>query len=260
MERESRLEALAPVLVFIAFIGLWQLLCTALELPLYLVPGPLAVFSAAVDKAELLATATMWTAAGALTGLLTSLVLGSLVAIAFSQSRLIARSFYPYAIFLQTVPVVALAPLIVIWFGPGFASVVVVSVMISLFPVITNGTTGLTRVDPQFVELFALQNATRMQVLRKLRLPGSIPYFVTGARISSGLSVIGAIVGEFFAGYGSESLGLGYVVIQTSGQLKTDLLFAAILASTLLGLVLFAVVTFVGKLLLKRYRGREQEM
>ncbi|MGB1276618.1 MAG: ABC transporter permease, partial [Nannocystaceae bacterium] len=233
MTATTRATAIAPLVVFAAFVGLWQLACTLFSLPVFLVPGPGQVLDAALRQHSLLLTATAWTAAGALSGLFVSLLLGSVIAIAFSQSKLIARSFYPYAIFLQTVPVVALAPLIVIWFGPGFTSVVVVSVMISLFPVITNGTTGLTRIDPQFLELFVLNNATRWQVLTKLRLPGSIPYFVTGVRISSGLSVIGAIVGEFFAGYGSESFGLGYVVIQASGQLKTDLLFAAILASTL---------------------------
>jgi len=250
---------LPPLVVFAGVLLLWQLLCTALALPAYLVPAPTRVAAAALANAGALATATGLTAAAAVLGLLISLALGTAIAVVFSQSRLLARSFYPYAIFLQTVPVVAVAPLIVIWFGTGLASVVLVSVMISLFPVITNGTTGLTRVDPQFLELFAMRDASRLQVLLKLRLPGSVPYLVTGAKISSGLAVIGAIVGEFFAGYGAAGYGLGYRILQASGQLKTAELFAAILACTLLGLVLFAAVSLLGELVLRRWRGRESE-
>lgn len=259
MSEPLHARILPPLVVFAGVLALWQLLCFALALPAYLVPAPTRVAAAALASAGPLATATGLTAAAALLGLLISLVLGTAIAVLFSQSRLLARSLYPYAIFLQTVPVVAVAPLIVIWFGTGLASVVLVSVMISLFPVITNGTTGLTRVDPTYLELFAVRDASRLQVLLKLRLPGAVPYLVTGARISSGLAVIGAIVGEFFAGYGTAGYGLGYLILQTSGQLKTAELFAAIFACTLLGLALFAAVSLLGELVLRRWRGRESE-
>lgn len=260
MTREPlRARLLPPLLVFALVLLLWQLLCSALALPVYLVPSPARVAAAALATAPALATATALTAAAAVLGLLISLSLGTAIAVLFSQSRLLARSLYPYAIFLQTVPIVAVAPLIVIWFGTGLTSVVLVAVMISLFPVITNGTTGLTRVDPQYLELFAMRDASRRQVLLKLRLPGAVPYIVTGAKISSGLAVIGAIVGEFFAGYGSAGHGLGYLILQTSGQLRTADLFAAILACTLLGLLLFAAVSVIGDRVLRRWRGREHE-
>lgn len=248
-----------PLVVFAGFLLAWQLLCTALAVPSYLVPTPTRVAAAAIDNAAALATGAGLTALAALLGLLISLLLGTTVAIAFSQSRFLARSLYPYAIFLQTVPIVAVAPLIVIWFGTGLASVVLVAVIISLFPVITNGTTGLTRVDPQYLELFAMRDASRAQILLKLRLPGAVPYLVTGAKIASGLAVIGAIVGEFFAGYGAAGFGLGYLIVQSSGQLKTAELFAAIFACTLLGLLLFAAVSLLGELVLRRWRGRELE-
>lgn len=252
-------RVLPPLLVFAGVLLIWQLLCMAFAVPAYLVPTPTRVAVAAIANAGPLASATGLTAAAAVLGLLISLLLGTAIAVVFSQSRLLARSLYPYAIFLQTVPVVAVAPLIVIWFGTGLASVVLVSVMISLFPVITNGTTGLTRVDPQFLELFAMRDASRLQVLLKLRLPGAVPYLVTGAKTSSGLAVIGAIIGEFFAGYGAAGYGLGYRILQSSGQLKTAELFAAILACTLLGLVLFAAVSLLGERVLRRWRGRESE-
>ena len=118
---------------------------------------------------------------------------------------------------------------------------------------------ALTRVDPQYLELFAMRDASRAQILLKLRLPGAVPYLVTGAKIASGLAVIGAIVGEFFAGYGAAGFGLGYLIVQSSGQLKTAELFAAIFACTLLGLLLFAAVSLLGELVLRRWRGRELE-
>ncbi len=248
-----------PLLVFAGFLGAWQLLCVLLAPPAYLIPAPTRVAAAALADASALATGTALTALAALTALVISLVLGTAIAVAFSQSRALARSLYPYAIFLQTVPIVAVAPLIVIWFGTGLTSVVLVAVMISLFPVITNGTTGLTRVDPQYLELFAMRDASRLQILLKLRLPGAVPYLVSGAKISSGLAVIGAIVGEFFAGYGAAGYGLGYLIVQNSGRLKTADLFAAIFACTLLGLLLFAAVSLLGELVLRRWRGREHE-
>lgn len=248
---------LPPLVLFALVVVAWHLACVALDLPAYLVPAPLAVALALAAHAAELARATALTAAGALAGLAASLVLGTLGALAFAHSRWIARAVYPYAIFLQTVPVIAIAPLVVIWFGTGFPSVALVAFIISVFPVLSAATTGLTRVDPGHLELFQLHRATRLQTLVHLRLPGSIPHIVSGARIASGLAVIGAIVGEFFAGYGAADYGLGYVIILTSGQLRTDHLFAAILASTLLGVAMFAAVSAVGDRVLRRWRGRE---
>ena len=250
--------ALPPLLFFLVFAAAWQLAIVLLEIPPFLLPGPLAIGIAALENGPALLSATGVTAAGALAGFTLSQLVGLLVAFAFAEWELVRRAGYPYAIFLQTVPIVAIAPLIIIWFGPGFPSVVVVSFIISLFPVITNGTTGLTRIDPDLRELFALNNATRLQLLLKLKLPHAVPYLVAGARISSGLAVIGAIVGEFFAGFGSTRFGLGYLVVLTSGQLKTAYLFAAILASTLLGLAIFWLTGRAGDALLARWGGEER--
>ncbi|MGF1466832.1 MAG: ABC transporter permease [Sandaracinaceae bacterium] len=256
--RQVARTALPPLVVFVVFLAAWELAVVSLDLPGYLLPAPSAVAAEVRGSAPELAAATLQTALAALGGFGLSLLAGGLVAFAFSQSSWIRRSFYPYAIFLQTVPVIAIAPLIVIWLGTGIQSVIVASTIISVFPIITNGTTGLTRLDPGHRELFAMHNASRWDVLVKLRLPASVPYFVTGAKVSSGLSVIGAIVGEFFAG-STERFGLGYVIIVTSGQLRTARLFAAVLASTLLGLLLFAVVSGAGDAMLRRWRARETE-
>ncbi|RMH71925.1 MAG: ABC transporter permease [Gemmatimonadetes bacterium] len=243
-----------PLLVFCLFLLIWQSVTVIFDVPSFLIPAPVQVFTVAWQNAPTLLMASGLTTAGALGGFFSSFLVGLLVAFAFSQSYLIQRSFYPYAIFLQTVPIVAIAPLIIIWFGTGFFSVVLVSFIISVFPIITNGTAGLTRISPHLFDLFAINNASRWQILWKLRLPNAVPDLVTGAKISSGLSVIGAIVGEFFAGYGTDQYGLGYLIIVTSGQLKTAYLFAAILMSTMLGLLIFGVVSGLGNLLLIRWQ------
>ncbi len=255
--------AAPPVGMFLLFLLAWRLYAGGLALggatilpgqPPYLVPTPGAVFTAARENAATLLSATLLTAAGALAGFLGSLLAGSLVACLFSQSVLIRRAAWPYAIFLQTVPIVAVAPLIILWFGHGFAGIATTAFIVSLFPIIANGTAGLTALDRSAVELFQVNNATRWQLLWKLRLPGAVPSFVTGAKTASGLSVIGGIVGEFFAGYGAGRFGLGYYIFQTSAQLKTAALFAAIIASTALGLVAFGVVGIIGDRIAGRWR------
>ena len=243
-----------PVLLFLIVLAAWQTATSVEKIPRFLLPGPADVLRAARDNFPKLAAATGVTAAGALCGFAASVLGGTLIAVVFSQSALIRRSFFPYAIFLQTVPIVAIAPLIMLWSGPGFRSVVIVAFIVSVFPVVTNATAGLTRIDADLVDLFRLHGASRWQTLIKLRLPSSVPSIVTGARTSSGLAVIGTIVGEFFVGYdASERFGLGYLIQQSSDQLKTDVLFCAVLSSTLLGLVVFAAVGLAGATILRRW-------
>ena len=245
--------ALPPLMFLLLVLCAWQGAVALFDIKPFLLPGPLLVARAAVENLPRLLSAALLTAIGAVLGFALSLAFGFLVSLLFSQSRLIERSLYPYAIFLQTVPIVAIAPLIVLWIGYGLPGVVAVAFIISLFPVIANTTAGLTRVDPNLLDLFVLNNASRWQILFKLRVPGAVPQMLTGARISSGLSVIGAIVGEFFAGYGTRDFGLGYLIILTNGQARTDYLFACILFCTILGLSIFAAVGALSGFLLRRW-------
>jgi NitT/TauT family transport system permease protein len=257
MKRVGRwlLEVATPPMAFFALVvAIWQAATTFWSIPIYLVPPPGRVLAAAEEHAADLASATWLTAGGALAGFGLSLLAGTLLGLVFSQSRIVERSVYPYAIFLQTVPIVAIAPIVVMWCGNGFGSVVAVAFILGLFPVITNATAGLTRVDSQLVELFEIHNATRIQQLLKLRLPNAVPQLVTGAKISCGLSVIGAIVGEISAGFGTQSFGLGYLISMTSGRLDTAYAFAAVLASTLLSIAIFAAVNAVGATILTRWQ------
>jgi NitT/TauT family transport system permease protein len=240
--------------LFLLLLLLWEAAVDLFGIKSYLIPSPAKVGRAIAQNGPELGGAMLLTAGAAVCGLALSLLTGALISFAFSQSRIIQRSFYPYAIFLQTVPIVAIAPLIILWFGSGFLSVVIVAFILSLFPIITNGTAGLTTVDRDLIDLFEVNNASRAEVLIKLRLPNSVPYFVTGVKTSSGLSVIGAIVGEFFAGYGTDRFGLGYLIVFTAGQLKTAYLFAAILASALLGLVIFGAASLVGNWIVSRWQ------
>ncbi|MGD9722982.1 MAG: ABC transporter permease [Pirellulales bacterium] len=245
--------ALPPVALFAVVILAWQGATALFEVPAYLVPSPARVLGAAREHARDLASAAATTAGGALAGFVLSLAAGTALGLLFSQSRMIARSMYPYAIFLQTVPIVAIAPLVVMWFGNGFWGVVAVSFILGLFPIITNATAGLTNIEATHLELFEMYNASRWQTLVKLRLPNAVGYLVTGAKTACGLCVIGAIVGEMFAGYGAEGFGLGYLISMNTGNLDTAYAFAAVIASTLLSIVIFVAVNALGTTVLARW-------
>jgi NitT/TauT family transport system permease protein len=255
LARRSLLTAvLPPIVLFLVVLVTWQVVVQRWKIPPYLLPSPTDVGRAACENFAKVASATGITAAGAACGFAVSLIVGVLIAVAFSQSSIVRRSFFPYAIFFQTVPIVAIAPLIVLWSGTGFRSVVLVAFIVSVFPIITNATAGLTSIDPDLLDLFRLHGASRRQTLVKLRLPSAVPSTVTGAKSSSGLAVIGTIVGEFFVGYDpSEHFGLGYLIQEATTQLKVDLVLCAVVLATLLGLIVFGSANLVGALVLKRY-------
>jgi NitT/TauT family transport system permease protein len=166
---------------------------------------------------------------------------------------LLERALYPYTLFLQTVPIVAIAPLLVLWFGPGQRAVAASAFIVSVFPVIANTLSGIRSVDPALRDLFRLYGARRFATLLKLELPSALPHIFTGLRIASGLAVIGAIVGEFVAGFSEGTSGLGILVLASYRQLRTDLMFAAVLCAAGLGIVLFGAVSLAGARLLRRW-------
>jgi NitT/TauT family transport system permease protein len=242
-----------PLALCLLVLTAWQAGTAWFDTPKFLLPAPLAVFESIISNLPVLASATAITGAAAVSAFAASLVIGTAIGFVFSQSPIIRNSGYPYAIFLQTVPIIAIAPLIVTWFGRGFSSVVIVGFIISVFPIITAATAGLTAIDADLLDFFRLHNASRWQLLWKLRLPSAVPQIITGAKTSSGVAVIGAIVGEFFAGLPGKRFGLGYLVRQKADMLKTDELFAAVIASTLLGVVIFTVVNLAGATILARW-------
>jgi NitT/TauT family transport system permease protein len=212
------------------------------------------VARAAVSHASTLLPALATTALAVAIGLALSIAVGLVAAIALSASRWVERAFYPYAIFFQIVPIVAIAPLLVIWFGYGLRSVVAAAFIVSVFPVIANTLAGLLSVDPALRDLFRLYGASGWARLVKLSLPWALPNVLVGLRIAAGLAVIGAIVGEFVGGG-----GLGVVVLEAMRQQRTDLVFAAVLHAAALGLALFAAVNAASHLALRRWHSQEKD-
>lgn len=240
---------LAAGLVFLAW---WQLV-RYFQVPAYLVPSPQSVAETCWNDRSRLLSSFLQTGFAASIGLLLSTVVGLCIGILFAQSSILRLALYPYAIFLQTVPIVAIAPLLVLWLGYGIQGVIAVAMVLSIFPIIANVTAGMTSIPSPLRELFQLYRASRWQHLWKLQLPYAVPNLVTGIKTSSGLAVIGAIVGEFFVGYGNQSVGLGYLIRSSSDILQTATLFAAVLLSTLLGVTLFATVSLLSEFVLRRW-------
>jgi NitT/TauT family transport system permease protein len=242
------------VLVAVIAIAGWYLLtATVYAGKGYLVPSPQEVAAAVAENAGVLLVATLTTLKEATFGYLLAIVGGISLAAVLSQSKLLERSIYPYAVLLQTVPVVAVAPLIVLWFGYNDLSVVIISLIMSLFPIVNNTLLGLRSTSRNLIELFALHNKSRVTAFWKLQLPGALPHIIGGLRISAGLSVIGAIVGEFIIGSGNAQGGLGVQIVFAQGRMYTALLFAEVIAATLLGFFFFMIVSAIGNRLLKNW-------
>ena len=252
MTRGAR-RALPPVAALAILLGAWESIARGLAIPAYLLPPPSAIATTAWRELGELSGAALVTGRAALYGFALSAVLGGLSAVVLSTSRSLERALYPYTVFLQTVPIVAIAPLLVLWFGAGLRAVAVSAFIVSVFPVIANTLAGIRAVEPALRDLFRLYGASRLATLVKLELPAALPSAITGLRVAAGLAVIGAIVGEFVAGFSEGGAGLGILVLSSYRQLRTDLLFAAVLFASALGLVLFGAVNLLGYLLLHRW-------
>jgi NitT/TauT family transport system permease protein len=249
---------LPPVTVFILGTLLLEMLVRWLEIKPYILPAPSAVYRAMITKRADLLAALVSTAKAALIGFALSAVLGMLIAMVLSTSRVVQRAFYPYTVFFQTVPIVAIAPLLVIWFDFGLKAVAVSAFIASVFPVIANTLAGLLSTDPALRDLFKLYEAGPVATMLKLRLPWALPDIFTGLKIAAGLAVIGAIVGEFVAGVLDQNAGLGVAVLVAKKYGHTDFIFAAVLAASVLGLAMLTAINIAGWLLLRRWHASEQ--
>ena len=225
---------LAPVVVGILFLLVWELGVRLTHTPPYLLPGPILVFQTLITEWGMLLPSLWITFKITIVAFVAAMISGLFVAILFTQSKWIERSFFPYAVILQTTPIVAIAPLIILWVrqlvpgdGSTFVSLVVCAWIVAFFPILSNTTLGLNSADHNLVNLFQLYKASRWQRLLYLQLPSAMPYFLAGLRISGGLALIGAVVAEFVAGTGGTQSGIAYQILMSSFNLQIPRMLTA---------------------------------
>jgi NitT/TauT family transport system permease protein len=240
-----------PLLLILGLSLLADVALDVAKVPAYLCPRPLDVLRSAMDHGRDLIVALSRTGWAALIGLLGSALGGGLIALGLSLNAWIRRAVYPLMVFFQTVPIVAIAPMMVIWVGYGRPAVTLSAFIVSLSPIVANTLQGLLSADPSLLDLFRMKKASPWITLIELRLPSAIPQYLTGLRIAAGLSVIGAIVGEFVADTFDGGGGIGTLIEGAIKEQETALVFAALLGSTLLGLIFFMSVGGISHLALR---------
>lgn len=256
-DRDRVARVLAPVAVAMVMLGIWQALVTALEVPYYVVPSPVQIFTTLIEDWSLLMGSLYETLKVTVIAFVLAVVIGTCVAFLFVQSRWLEISFFPYAVLFQVTPIVAIAPLIIIWADEPQTALVICAMIIALFPIISNTTLGLRSVNPGLMNLFRMNKASRIQVLWRLRIPSALPYFFGGLRISSGLALIGAVVAEFVAGTAGTNAGLAYQILQAGFALDIPLMFAALLMISVTGVLLFLCMSFLSRLALSGWHESE---
>lgn len=248
------LQILFPLALGVAVLGFWEWIVAARAIPPYVLPAPSAIFRAFIGNFGSLMQSLLSTLTVTLEGFAAALVAGVSLAIAFSQSRLMERALYPYAVVLQVTPVVAIAPLILIWVGFEHISLALalIAALVAFFPILSNTTLGLKSADFQLVDLMRFYGASRWQILWRVRLPTSLPYLLGAMKIAGGLSLIGAVVAEFVAGSGTAT-GLAWRIVEAGNRLEIAMMFAALTLLALLGIAIFALFSALEWALLHRW-------
>jgi ABC-type nitrate/sulfonate/bicarbonate transport system permease component len=232
------LDRALPGLFFIGLLVAWQLACDIFKVPDFLLPSPLAIIGKIAEIPDRMLMHLLVTLREVVFGFAVATLGGIFLATVTAHSRFLARTLFPMLVVSQTIPTVAIAPLLVIWFGPGDVARLTVVFLIAFFPIVVNTTAGLLRVDAELVDLVRGLNASRWKIFTKIRLPNALPHIFTGMRISIALSVIGAVVAEFVAA----TAGLGYLVFSGATNMDTKLVFAAVVLLGLMGIILFQLV------------------
>ena len=233
-----------PVVILLIVLGIWEGVVHLFEMPRYILPAPSKIVVTLFTEHAQLLKHTLVTLEEMLLGFVLAVSIGVPLAVLMFEFPALEKAFYPYVIGSQTVPVFAIAPLLVLWLGFGIASKVVMAALIVFFAIVLNTLDGLKSTDPDTVDMFQILRATRWQILWKVRIPSALPFIFSGAKIGISISTIGAVIGEWVGA----KAGLGYLMLYANGQLQISLVFAAIFCLTILGLSLFGVMT-----LLERY-------
>jgi ABC-type nitrate/sulfonate/bicarbonate transport system permease component len=252
MNAQRLLVWLPPALLIAALVGLWELLSHTLDVEPWLLPAPSLIGNEIGDSFSLLMRHTRITVQEILVGFSIAAGLGALLAAAIAWSRIVERSLYPIVIASQTIPVITLAPLLLVWVGPQMTSKVIVVVLISFFPVVVNLVDGLRSADKEMSDMLRTLGARPVQLLLKLKLPAALPYLFSGLKVAAVTSVIGAVVGEWVGGQG----GLGWLMKVSGPQFRTDRVFAAIFILSLVAVALFLAVVAAERWFLRRHGPR----
>lgn len=244
---------LAPMIVGVLFLASWEVAVAVYRVPTYVLPGPVLIAKTIVSDWDTLSGALLVTLRITFAALVAAVVLGIGLAVVFTQSKWLEMALFPYAVILQVTPIVAIAPLIIIWVGDVTLSLLVCAWIVAFFPLLSNTILGLNSVDQNLTDLFRIYGASRWQTLRLLRLPAALPYMLGGLRISGGLALIGAVVAEFVAGSGGTASGLAYRILESGYQLKIPRMFAALTLISLSGIAIFLATTWISHVLLHRW-------
>lgn len=248
------LSFFAPIITFLLLLFAWELTVSFQNIPKYILPAPTDILDSLLINYSDLLRSTFITFRITLFAFIIASFLAIFIAILFSQSKIIELSLYPIAVIFQVTPVVAIAPLILIWVGLDNAefAILILAVIVAFFPVLANTNLGIRSVEKNLSELFSLYEANRLQRLFKLQLPYALPFILTGMKTSIGLALIGSVVAEFVAGSGT-STGLAWRIIEAGNRLDVPKLFAALILLVVLGVFLFLIMSLLEKILLKRW-------
>lgn len=252
--RTTVFRLISPIMLGIGLLIFWEVMVRVLDVPVFVLPGPLAIFEALVANFGSLMASARATLTITLAAFLVALLAGVGLAILFSRSRLVELMVYPYAVALQVTPVVAIAPLILIWVGYERIelALLILATIVAFFPILSATTLGLKSVDHGLRDLFRLYGASRWQTLVKLELPSTLPLLLTGMKTSGGLALIGAVVAEFVAGSGTAT-GLAWRIVEAGNRLDIPKMFAALLLLSFIGIAIFLVLSVLEYLLLRKW-------
>lgn len=254
MTKSSLLRLLSPILLGLFLLALWEGLVRVYAVPVFVLPGPSVIFESLTQNFGSLMVSALATLKVTLAAFVVALIAGVGLAVLFSQSRLLELMIYPYAVALQVTPVVAIAPLILIWVGFDRVelALLILATIVAFFPILSATTLGLKSVDHGLKDLFRLYGASRWQTLLRLDLPATLPFLLTGMKTSGGLALIGAVVAEFVAGSGTAT-GLAWRIVEAGNRLDIPKMFAALFLLSVLGIAIFLLLSALEYFALRKW-------
>jgi NitT/TauT family transport system permease protein len=255
-------RAALPAAVALLALALWEGVVRAFHVPAFVVPGPLAIGHALASDWPLLSRALWVTLEVTALALLTAVVLGVLLAVIMSQSAWLERTLFPVMVLMQVTPIIAIAPLIILWVSNLKVGLLICAWLIAFFPIVSNTTMGLKSADRGLEDLLSLYGASWWQRFRYMRMPSAVPYFLAGLRISGGLALVGAVAAEFVAGTGGQGSGLAFRILEAGYTMNIPRMFAALALISATGLAIHVTLSFLSHLCLRRWHesalGRER--